>query len=122
MTFSLEQAITLIAQKTGGVANNFAPCILNAKDLKTISEQELQTQPFYFGTVQCVDINEGGTDAGLTFKNSLSSKPISLAINKYGSLNGYRSYENVLFDSIEGTILEDNEIIFSGIQFDLIIQ
>lgn len=120
MTFSLEQTMALVAQKTGGYLYNISTCVLNAKDLKLISEQTTP-QPFYFGTVQCVDINEGGNDTGLTFRNSLSSKPISLAINKFGSLNGYRSYDNVLFDSIEGNILEDNEIIFSGIQFDLII-
>ena len=121
MTFQLDRILELVAQKTGGYLYNVSTCILNAKELKIISEQETP-QPFYFGTVQCIDINEGASDEGVLFKNTLSSKPVTLAINKFGSLNGYRSYDNILFNKIEGAINEDHEIVFSGIQFDLIIQ
>jgi len=121
MTFSFDLISAIILQKTGKTIESFYPCVLNAADLKIISEQEVP-QPFYFGTVQCVDINEGSNDEGIKFLNSLSSRPISLAVNKFGSMNGYRAYDNVVFDSIEGNIESENEINFHGFQFQLVGQ
>lgn len=129
MTFTQTQIIDLVQNFTGRtVAGNPIPVSYGPNEIYPFSEiaqgTEVETGQALFGTLELVYTrNENGYN-GINFtargeaqnenSETIRVDKTTLSVNRENNNTGFRSYQNVLFDKINGLINEDFEIHFSG--------
>jgi len=119
MNFSFEQIAALVISKTGKSITGFSPVVLNSSELREIFDQE-EPAAMYFGTIELVNVSVAPDNNGLCFMHAAADLPTNLSVNKLSIHNGYRRYENIMFDKLTGYYSEDSEMSFSGYKFNLI--
>ena len=118
MILNVTEIIDLVQTKTGRTVNqnSITKICGGASSVEDASLEEPDINMLYACKVE----HFSATAGQVVFELNTGAASTELSINAIGEEKGYRSYDLVLFNKINGDISDDTEIHFTGYKFNLI--